>query len=66
MVSNIGDTIGKVIRTLTKIMHLNGDGRSLVRCKQECAHMEREKGVYRQKTSVESRFLSISMWDSFS
>lgn len=66
MVSNIGGTIGKVIRTLTKIMHLNGDGRGLVRHKQECAQMEREKGVYRQKTSAESRFASISVWDSFS
>ena len=30
VVSNIGDMIGKVIHTLTKIMHLNVDGRSLV------------------------------------
>lgn len=61
MVSNIGDTIGTVIRTLTKIMHLNGDGRGLAGCKQVCAQMEREKGLYRQKTSAESRFSSISV-----
>ena len=30
VVSNTGDLIGKVIHTLTKIMHLKGDGRSLV------------------------------------